>query len=231
MTVLPPSRWEDVVVAEWAATTTRLSFTITHLDVIGYTPEDVQADLLKVTVEACRSWADRGHEDQPPENWIGCAVQRRRRQIRDLVWRHTKNASLGFIPVGDIGERGDTAAPEEDDSVEVDERQQAMEALIHALRCNLSPAAFAVLYLRFVREHTPVEIAEMSGVQRPEDAKRYQQICRKLSRAKASAREFLAGLGIHEMTDILEDDDDQLARRGAADPGDAADAAGQRDRG
>ena len=197
-----PSPWESEVVSEWRQRARTMSGKVYHLNVLGMGREDLAAELELKAALACRTWARRS-DDKPPDSWIWTAL---RRYVIDRIVEVVSKLKQreGFFLDGNSDEVEDLAGEHMIEAVDLileDERRLACNALVHAIRCNVTPAAFELLHLRYVVEHTPQEIAEITGVSRPEDRSSGQQVCRKLYLAKGAALEFLESLSIYQYED------------------------------
>ena len=171
---------------------------------LGMSTEGVEQEMRMMVVIAIRRFAaERGK--LPPPQFLTTVIKRRAQHFNRATrvwWRllddmvrqswdddddQTPVIDRVQAPAGDLPDTAMTAA----------EQQDTYQALVYVLQQNLPPAAFAILHLRIIEEMSPVEIAEITGIQSNTHASK------RVGYAKAIAWGMLRSLGIEDWEDVL----------------------------
>jgi DNA-directed RNA polymerase specialized sigma24 family protein len=200
---------ESALYAHWIPIVSSMARKVFYPEHLSMGREDVEQDLMLTLCEFTRRYY-AGHGKLPPGAYIRHALKWRVKVLvrASKVQFRVATTRAKTTWTDDEGRESPIDFPDES-GVGADERlaqaelSDVCEALVYAVRQNLTPAAFAVMHLRYIEGLTPAEIAHATAATAP-------QVSKKLRTAKVRAGQFLSGLGIEAWEDVEEADDDAI---------------------
>jgi hypothetical protein len=190
----PPAPGEAVVIKRHCRVIDLYSLRVIYPHRLGMDINDVRSDLRISLLTATRKHHEINRELLPPQ--LGQTVIKRR------VIKLNRFARAKFRTLMDTDEVEGAievvAGESTPDTIESTERHQFLSEVVYALRRNLDEASFATLWLRYGEDLMPNEIVgAVAGVDQDTAVLR-----KRLLRAKERARDFLATLGMTDVTDL-----------------------------
>ena len=192
---------EGLSLSEWEDRIQGYSRRVVGRRRLGMELDDVAQDLRMTFINAVRKYAATHGGEIPPGQLMTTVLQRRVgklnrgsrvwfRMLDDSVRRqHDDDSPFDTVP--------DEHVEQADQEMARAETEAACEALVYALRANVTPMTFAILHLRLIEELTPSEIAEVI-----DGTTTAGGLSKRIAYAKRIAADFLASRGIHTMEDL-----------------------------
>jgi DNA-directed RNA polymerase specialized sigma24 family protein len=166
---------------------------------MGMDYEDIECEMRSMLLVATRKFAAE-HGRFPPPAFVIVVIKRRVSHFSRASrkwWRKVDQLIEEFReqPKPDEHLAVDDGATPEEALAEAD-LEEVYQALVYVIQRDLPPAAFAILHLRVIEELSPVEIAELAGIESNSLASK------RIGYAKRRAWAMLKALGIERWEDV-----------------------------